>query len=318
MRVERPRRARPIPLWPFNEVFLWRLLVDDLEMPANSAAENALGTIGTICWTVQLIPQIWKSWRTKSTEGLSHWLVLLWGIAGAFLGTYVIVQDLNIPLILQPQLFGVLSFVCWAQCLYYGKKYSFLVSVAWFFFLVIAVGGFEAGMVFAIRPSYHRGEQRPIQFFGIFSSVIISLALFPQYYEIYKHREVIGISILFMAVDLLGGVFSDLSLAFKANFDVIAAVTYSLVVVLDGVVIVLALILNPRARRRRKAAAAVAALASTSPSVLETESTIRVTESSTPVLDTEHGDAEKATEGFRHREIKTLSGSGFDIESRRD
>jgi hypothetical protein len=42
---------------------------------------------------------------------------------------------------------------------------------------------------------------------------------------------VIGISITFMIVDLLGGVFSDLSLVFKTDFDAIAAVTYTLVVV---------------------------------------------------------------------------------------
>ena len=53
----------------------------------------------------------------------------------------------------------------------------------------------------------------------------------PQYYEIYKYKEVIGISILFMAVDLLGGVFSVLSLLFKPKFDVIAGVAYSAVVV---------------------------------------------------------------------------------------
>jgi len=53
----------------------------------------------------------------------------------------------------------------------------------------------------------------------------------PQYYKIYEHREVIGISITFMAIDLLGGVFSDLSLAFKESFDIVASVTYSLVVV---------------------------------------------------------------------------------------
>jgi len=53
----------------------------------------------------------------------------------------------------------------------------------------------------------------------------------PQYYEIYKHGAVIGISLTFMAVDLLGGVFSLLSLAFKARFDATAAVAYSLVVV---------------------------------------------------------------------------------------
>ena len=41
----------------------------------------------------------------------------------------------------------------------------------------------------------------------------------------------IGISVTFMFVDLLGGVFSDLSLAFKPKFDVIASVTYSVVIV---------------------------------------------------------------------------------------
>ena len=62
----------------------------------------------------------------------------------------------------------------------------------------------------------------------------LTCALFPfspQYYEIYKHKEVIGISIIFMFVDFLGGVFNDLSLAFKDHFDVIPAITYSLVVV---------------------------------------------------------------------------------------
>ena len=70
-------------------------------MPANPVAENVLGTMGklafvsnldireleagtdidsrllvagTICWTIQLVPQVWKSWRTKSTEGLSEYL----------------------------------------------------------------------------------------------------------------------------------------------------------------------------------------------------------------------------------------------------
>jgi hypothetical protein len=30
---------------------------------------------GTVCWTMQLVPQVWKSWREKSTHGLSPWLV---------------------------------------------------------------------------------------------------------------------------------------------------------------------------------------------------------------------------------------------------
>ena len=53
----------------------------------------------------------------------------------------------------------------------------------------------------------------------------------PQYVEIKKYGEVKGISIPFITIDLLGGVFSDLSLVFKEKFDVLASITYSLVVV---------------------------------------------------------------------------------------
>ena len=103
------------------------------------------------------------------------------------------------------------------------------------------------------QPSYDRGNKAPVNFFGAFSTVLLSVALLyvsmrftdracnypdalrtndrPQYYEIYKHKEVIGVSILFMVVDMMGGVFSVLSLVFKTEFDVIAAVTYCLVVV---------------------------------------------------------------------------------------
>ncbi|KAI0642112.1 hypothetical protein C8Q79DRAFT_275576 [Trametes meyenii] len=224
-------------------------------MPANHVAENALATIGTVCWTVQLLPQIWYSYRMNSTEGLSEWLMLTWGIAGAFLGTYSVVQGLNIPLILQPQLFGVLSFVSWTQCQYYAHKRSKATVIAMFIAAVAIFGGFEAGMIFAILPSFREGNNASVQFFGIFSTVLISGALLPQFYEIYRYKEVVGISLLFMSVDLLGGVFNDLSLAFKADFDIVAGVTYSML--LDGIVILLALILNPLARRRRKRLAAV-------------------------------------------------------------
>jgi hypothetical protein len=40
---------------------------------------------------------------------------LIWSISAIWLGIYVIVQDLNIPLILQPQLFGTLAAVSWVQ-----------------------------------------------------------------------------------------------------------------------------------------------------------------------------------------------------------
>ncbi|KIM90625.1 hypothetical protein PILCRDRAFT_84557 [Piloderma croceum F 1598] len=205
-------------------------------MPVNVVAENVFGYLGAFCWAIQLVPQIWKSRRTKDTNGLSQWLVLLWALSAPFLGVYVIVQNLNVPLILQPQLFCTFALVSWGQCQYYGKNRSKLVSIVLTVSVAAILGCFEVGMVFALKSSNHEGQvnQRGLQFFGIVCSVIISLALFPQYYEIWRLGEVRGISITFMIVDLLGGVFSDLSLIFKADFDTIAAITYTLVVPTDA------------------------------------------------------------------------------------
>jgi len=112
-------------------------------------------------------------------------------------------------------------------------------------------GAFEAGMVFAIHPPYKAGNdsaKAAVRFFGILTSILLAVGLLPQYYEIWKHKEVIGISILFMIVDAMGGappplssfdielrhfagLFSVLSLVFKPKFDIVAGVAYSVVFV---------------------------------------------------------------------------------------
>jgi hypothetical protein len=63
-----------------------------------------------------------------------------------------------------------------------------------------------------------------------------------------------GISLLFLTIDISGGVFSMLSLAFKPKMDWVAAVTFLGVIILDSAIIILAFILNPLAERRRRAA----------------------------------------------------------------
>jgi PQ loop repeat len=49
--------------------------------------------------------------------------------------------------------------------------------------------------------------------------------------EIYKRRQVTGISMTFLAIDISGGILSLLSLVFKDKFDGIAALTYIGVIV---------------------------------------------------------------------------------------
>lgn len=77
----------------------------------------------------------------------------LWGIAALPLGIYVIAQDLNVPLIVQPQLFGLLSLLSWGQCMYYGEPQR--RSRTW---CALVLGGtltiwgaLEAAVVLALR-----------------------------------------------------------------------------------------------------------------------------------------------------------------------
>ncbi|PPQ91480.1 hypothetical protein CVT25_013737 [Psilocybe cyanescens] len=208
----------------------------------NKIAENVLGTIGTICWTAQLVPQIWKSHRTKSTAGLSHWLIAVGNIGRLSRALRALAEvkhpfdgsATNLRILVVPQL---------------GPLRASIILTT---FTTVFFGILELVLMLAIRPSHNRGKHAVADFFGIFGSVLVAVALFPQYWEIYKYKEVVGISMLFIWVDIMGGVFNLLSLAFKEKFDIIAAVTYSLVVLLDSVIIVAAIILNPMARKRRQ------------------------------------------------------------------
>ncbi|KAK6902927.1 integral membrane protein [Kwoniella mangroviensis CBS 10435] len=221
-------------------------------MKERPGAENALATIGAVMWMVQIIPQIIKSHRTKSTTGLSAGLMSIWALASIFLGSYVVAQRLSIPLQIQPQAFGVLAAISTGQILYYSHKWSKRNTILFFVGFCLVFAGFETGSVFAIWAGQDNGVNWPIKMYGIISAVLLAIALAPQYYEIWKFREVLGISMMFMIVDTLGGVFSLASLFCRSELDILGLISYALVVVLDTIVILLAIILNPLARRRRR------------------------------------------------------------------
>ncbi|EAU90598.2 PQ loop repeat protein [Coprinopsis cinerea okayama7 len=127
------------------------------------------------------------------------------------------------------------------NCQYYGhqrtRKVALFVTAA----VVLLSAILELALVLAVRPIKNdHTKDMILQFCGIFASILIAVALFPQYWEIYKLKAVIGISLVFISIDILGGVFNDLSLVFKEEFDVIAACQYTVVVVLDSVIILAA------------------------------------------------------------------------------
>ena len=121
-------------------------------------AANVLGTIGAVCWSIQvhhslhpsllqqafsfqlprqitpsleltlttlkLIPQIIINYRRHNTVGLQRSMMLLWACAGVPLGAYNISENFNIALQIQPQILTVLSLITWIQCYHYDDVSS--------------------------------------------------------------------------------------------------------------------------------------------------------------------------------------------------
>ncbi|KAL1876276.1 hypothetical protein Daus18300_002904 [Diaporthe australafricana] len=162
-------------------------------------AATVLGTIGTILWCIQLIPQIWTNWRTKSTDGLPGSMMFLWAMCGVPFGAYSIVQNFNVPIQVQPQCFMALCLVSWAQILVYGHRWRVWTATL----LGVAVGaacaGVEAALILTIRPIYLAGNDTPV----------------------------------FLAMDWNGAFFSLMALVAQNTFDVLGGVLYIICVILE-------------------------------------------------------------------------------------
>ncbi|CAO1638847.1 unnamed protein product [Sympodiomycopsis kandeliae] len=228
-------------------------------MVANSTAENVLGTIGTVLWCIQIIPQIIKNHRRRSTLGLSSYLFLIWAYASVPQGSYLLIEWINIPLIVQPQIFSFLALIAVGQCMYFqngnetiGSRFSLKQTVAGVLGMAILAGGLEVAFFELGRLGKRHGTDAASQVFGIIGVIGILAGLFPQFWEIYKLKEVVGVSFVFLALDSSGALFSLLSLIFKPKFDGLAAANYIGILILEFLVFFLAIVLNPRAKRIRR------------------------------------------------------------------
>ncbi|KWU45780.1 hypothetical protein RHOSPDRAFT_32711 [Rhodotorula sp. JG-1b] len=214
-------------------------------------AEQVTGWFGTVLWCIQLVPQVWMNYRRKTTAGLSGALCVCWALSGICLGIYAIIENISIPIIVQPHCYGSLCALMLCQKMYYDKGWSWKAAVAGFAAYAVGAAGFEIAMVFASRRVEHIGSDGLTMTWGILSDVFLAIGFAPQFYEIYKAKEVIGLSYLFLFMDSLGAVFSLVSLACKDQLDIIALIGYVAVLGLEIVIVLLALVLNPRARRAR-------------------------------------------------------------------
>ncbi|PYI26234.1 PQ loop repeat protein [Aspergillus indologenus CBS 114.80] len=200
-----------------------------------TVASNVLGTIGTVLWCIQLIPQIWYNWKQKKTDGLPPLMMFLWAACAVPMGAYVILQGVNIPLQIQPQIFGFFSLVSWGQVLYYGHRYSRRAATAVVVGAAVLFGGIEALLILTLRIPYNKGVTWPDLIVGIVAAILLGLGLVPPYFELWKRDgRVVGFNWVFLSIDTFGGLFSLFALAAQGSFDILGGIMYIVVVVLEG------------------------------------------------------------------------------------
>ncbi|KAM0748923.1 hypothetical protein T439DRAFT_57636 [Meredithblackwellia eburnea MCA 4105] len=222
----------------------------------NPVAENVLGTMGAVLWSIQLCPQIYKSYVKKDTRGLSASMLAIWFCSGLFLGGYSIAQRLPVPLLIQPQLFCLFTAIAWAQCLVYEQEKTPTFATVTCIIVCVVSGGIELALVYGARALEVRGNNKATTAWGILSTISILAGFVPQYIEIFRLRAVIGISLVFLFVDMGGAVFSSLALLFtpEGHVDILALSSYGSAFTLEAIIFILAGLLNPLHRKRVEAA----------------------------------------------------------------
>ncbi|KGO69003.1 hypothetical protein PITC_078280 [Penicillium italicum] len=197
-------------------------------------ASNVLGTIGTVLWCIQLLPQIWYNWRRKNTDGFPAAMMFLWASCSVPMGAYLILQQVNIPLQIQPQVFGFFSLVSWSQVLYYNHNYS---------------------KTKAVLIPYNNGVTWPDIVIGAIAAILLTAGLLPPYFELWKRDgRVIGFNWVFLSIDTMGGLFSLFALVAQGSFDILGGIMYILVVVLEAGIYISHISWRIRYRKLRKEA----------------------------------------------------------------
>lgn len=201
---------------------------------ANEVAVNVLGTIGTVLWCIQLVPQIIRNYRVKDCTGFPPLMMFLWAISGVPFSIYFFCSDASIPLRIQPQLFTFFCTISWWQLLHYPPACHswrrILLCVGTFVVVGVAL---EAGLIMWLRPLYRRGIHWPLLVVGIIASVLLALGLVPPYFELAKRRgRVVGINFVFLAMDSGGALFSLLSIV-VGTMDLMSMILYAIVLAME-------------------------------------------------------------------------------------
>ncbi|CAI4058108.1 hypothetical protein SKDZ_04G3150 [Saccharomyces kudriavzevii ZP591] len=193
-------------------------------------AATALATVATVCWCVQLIPQIIYNWKKKDCTGLPPLMMFLWVVSGIPFAIYFCVSKGNVILQVQPHLFMFFCSISFIQSCYYPPVSMARSKIVLIIATIIAVDvGMEVGFILWLRPLYGKGVKWPDLIFGVSASVLLAVGLLPPYFELAKRKgRVVGINFAFLSIDSLGAWLSIISVIL-GNMDIMGIILYSIV-----------------------------------------------------------------------------------------
>lgn len=197
-------------------------------------ASTALGTIATVCWCVQLIPQIIYNWKRKDCTGLPPLMMFSWVVSCIPFGIYFCISAPNMILQIQPHLFMFFCSISFIQTLYYPPlKMNRLKIILTILSIILFDVGMEVGFIIWLKPLYAKGITWPNLIFGILATILLSVGLLPPYFELAKRQgRVVGINFWFLSVDSLGAWLSIASVIL-GNMDVMGIILYCAVAALE-------------------------------------------------------------------------------------
>lgn len=189
-------------------------MIDDSS--PNSIASFVFGVLSIIFYSVVYYPQFYVIYKTKKTDGISIWMLLVWGQADFLSLVGVIVLNLELSLIIIGWYHAFIGFLMTLYTLYYekGDKVKKYIAVGLYYGINISVSLY---LTIVFLYNYEAGTV-----LGWASSIFYVIGRLPQLYLNYRRKTTEGLSMLMYIFTILGNTFYLLSvLAFSLEPDYI-------------------------------------------------------------------------------------------------
>ncbi|KAI9137994.1 hypothetical protein BKA69DRAFT_1094335 [Paraphysoderma sedebokerense] len=182
--------------------------------------ESVFAFLNFVLWSFQLVPQIYHTYKRKTTYGVNPWVMIIWIVSCAGGTAYALLQRLSLFIDIQLIFFGTFCGVCLSQHVYYALHYSKLKSVLACLGLLLLYSGVTVSCYLVMTTS---NSITLTQIIAISATVLLCLGFVPQYITILKAKTAEGLSVWFLVMDAVGGIFFALSLVFRPGpYDIIA------------------------------------------------------------------------------------------------